>query len=102
LVPVIALDFRLQLFGAADLGHGLRAIGANGDLVATWGQKPASLLLVAHASVTKRGINVGLVAATDELGVVEHFAAILDARIAADDHVLRSQLEIGRLPPFPD
>jgi hypothetical protein len=50
----------------------------------------------------RRRIEVGLVAADDELLLVNHPAAILHARVAADDFVFETQFEIGRLAPLPD
>src|SRR5205085_4242324 len=80
----------------------LLSVRPNRHLLSPLAQNPAGLLLIADAGVAQSRIDVGLIAADDVLRFIDDAAAILNARVAADDLVFGPNFKIGRLPPFPD
>src|SRR5262245_60627066 len=69
-VPIFILHFGLQLDGVGEFFDFLFAVAADCDLLATLGQKGAGFFFVVHAGVFRAGVDIGLIAANDELGFV--------------------------------
>ena len=98
-VPLARLDELLELVLVANLLDLLRAVSSNRDPLTALGEDPAAPFLVIDAGVGRGGVDVGLIAADDEVAMI--VAAVLDAAVAPLDLVLDLELEVVEraLPP---
>jgi hypothetical protein len=102
-VPVFVFDLRLDLVRLTDRANNSRlAVFTNDSLLAAIGQNSTETLAVQNSGVSLAGFEVALVPANDPLVVFNFKAAVLNARVAADDLVLQRQLEIADITAAPD
>ena len=91
-VPLAGLDDLLELILVGDFLDRLGSIGGNRHPLTALGEDSTAPLLVVDAGVGRAGVDVGLVAADDEVTMV--VAAVLDATVAPFDLVLELELEV--------
>ena len=78
----------------------LRSIRIDDNLVSSHCQDSSPTLFIQDARVGSIGIKVGLISTYDPVAMV--LAAILNARITADDAEFELQFEIAEFPVLPD
>ena len=92
-VPILILDRGLNLVRLPDRSHhfGL-AISAHNGLFTALCQYAPALFLIDNAGVGFAGLKIGLVAARNP--VTQILAAILDARVSADNSIGQPEFEV--------